>query len=120
MPGPQMLPAIDPVIRRADESLARDIQRLLHELYPGWQWLVQVPPNPFGKPRDDIMIRNLDCDPRAIRCAYIRKSALSGANIREKVMRFGGEFLERYNMRRAAFRWEEIDGRQMIFEKPEA
>lgn len=102
-----------------DHLLARQVWRVLREHYPGWAWKVEVPAPFFGKPRDDLVIRNFDCDPRGRMGFYLRKSALSGGNLTQTVMRAGGEFLERYKMRRLGFRMEEVSDRRMIFERPD-
>lgn len=115
----ESMSCVDPMATKSDKALGYQVKRILDELYPGWAWGVEVPRPVLGKPRDDLIIRNYDCDPRGNMGFYLRKSALAGGTIRQTIMRAGGEFLERYKMRRAGYREEETDGRMMIFEKAE-
>ncbi len=96
-----------------DVKLCGEIGRKLWEHYPDWDWGVEIPPDN----QNVVIVRNVTCDPRGNMGMVCHKDKLDPAL--QSVVRAGGEFLERYNMRRGRFREEEIDGRQMIFEKPE-
>ena len=113
----ESISVVDPMATPQDKSLGDQVKEVLDELYPDWSWGIEIPRPFFGMKRDDIIIRNYDCDPRGNMGFYLRKSALSGGSLRITIMRAAGEFLERYKMRRAGFREEETADRIMTFEK---
>ena len=105
-------PAIDSQILPRDWSLARDVRYMLETHYPEWAWGVEIPPG-----QNVVIVRNLDCDPRGKFGFVLHRDKLD-PTLRRVVMA-GGEFLERYRMRRAAYRPEETEGRLMVTERPE-
>ena len=112
------LPHLERADRPLDALLGRQIAEVLDRHYPGWLWSVEFPPEP--PVQDVVIIRNLDCDPRGRIGFVLRKSRLSGGTLARTVMLAGGEFLEKYRMRRAGFRMEEISGRRMALEGPQS
>ncbi|MDH5451738.1 MAG: hypothetical protein OEX14_00145 [Paracoccaceae bacterium] len=104
----------DTDIMPLDQELGRRVLEKLHRHYPGWSWVVDVPPN-----QNLAVVRNFDCDPRGTMGFIIYKTALYTDPTMHKVMLAGGEFLERYKVLRAGFRPDALEGRTMIFEKPQ-
>lgn len=108
-------PMVTSRILPLDEDLAQSIRRKLYEHYPGWAWTVEIPPN-----QGVVIIRNLDADPRG-RYGYLVKLARVYCDPDLKsVMRAGGEFLERYRLRRAAYKPELVEGRKMFVARPDS
>jgi hypothetical protein len=98
----------------ADKTMGRQVLEKLHKHYPGWSWVVDVP-----RGQNVVVVRNLDCDPRGTMGFVLHKRGLFGDASLKNVMFAGGEFLERYRMRTAGYRDEEVADRTMIFEKPQ-
>ena len=122
-PEPDLAPmgmvreGVDPL----DHALGKQVLEILCTHYPGWFWRVEIPRAFYGNKQNIVIIRNTDTNPRGDPHGYVlHKSELSGANLNKSVMRAGGEILERYRMRRAAFREEEIADRQMLVERPDS
>jgi len=103
--------------RPQDRVLAAKIGRILSEVYEGWSWRVDIPPE-----QDAVIIRNLTCDPYGKMGFFNRKSEIDGPDLEIQVIRAGGDFLERYEhlkLHSGKFRPDDLENRQMIFEKPE-
>ncbi len=105
-------PAINPHIAPRDWSLARDVRHILETHYPGWIWGVEIPEG-----QNVVIVRNLDCDPHGKYGMVLHRDKLDPTL--QKVVAAAGEFLERYRMRRGAYREEETDGRILVLEKPD-
>lgn len=98
-----------------DIPLGRDILHILHTVYPGWAWVVEIP-----RGQNIVNIRNLSACPRGTYGFRCHKDKLTAASLTRAIVMAGGEFLERFRMRRGAFREEEVKDRpKLIFEKPE-
>ncbi len=108
-----MIVHAEPDLTPLDRELGLKVLNKLHTAYPGWSWIVDVPPG-----QNVVIVRNATCDPRGRMGFVIYKDRLYGDPQLLKVMRAGGEFLERYRMRRAAYRPEFVEGRNMHLEKP--
>ena len=102
-----------PDIAANDLSLAARTKAVLQRHYPGWAWRVQIP---IGQ--GVIIVRNLDCDWKGKFGFVLHKDKVS-RDLELKVMRAGGELLERYKMIRAAYDPRNLEGRKMVFEKAE-
>lgn len=108
----------DSDVTPVDLELGRRVLEVLNEHYPGWVWLVDVPPK-----QNIVVVRNYDCDPRGKYGIVFHKDRLNGSDMRLKVMMAGGEFLERYKVVRAGYDIAAeygFQGRIMTFEKPDA
>ena len=105
-------PPIAAAIAPCDWSLARDVRHVLETHYPGWVWGVEIPEG-----QNVVIVRNLDCDPHGKYGMVLHRDKLDPTL--RKVVDAAGEFLERYRMRRGAYRPEEIDGRILILERPD-
>ncbi len=105
-------PAIDPRIARRDWPLARAVRHVLESHYPEWAWGVEIPQG-----QNVVIVRNLDCDPKGKYGMVLHRDKLDPA-LRQVVLA-GGEFLERFRMRRAGYRPEETNGRVLVLERPE-
>lgn len=95
-----------------DQTLCNEIGQLICKHYPEWTWKIEVPPM-----QGVIIVRNLDCDPRGKWGFVIHRSKLDIG--RKIVVASAGELLERWNMSRTRSAAEEINGREMLFVKPE-
>lgn len=93
-----------------DDPLIAEVNNLLTTHYPGWCWYVQAPEG-----GNVVIVRNLDCDPHGKMGMVIHKDKYTSGG----AIRAGGEFLERYRMRRGEYREEEVEGRTMLLEKPD-
>lgn len=109
----------DPNVTELDRMLGRRVLEVLYEHYPGWSWSADVPSG-----QNAVIVRNLDCDPRGRYGIFFRKDRLDAGDMSLKVMMAGGEFLERFQMIRrgyeAAHDLGQFEGRNMVFEKPDA
>jgi hypothetical protein len=110
-----MTAGLDRAIREADQTLARRVMAILHTAYPNYAWRVEVPPR-----QGMIIIRNLDCDPRGRYGFALKRSRVEGALLEVFVRNAGGEYLERYRVRRAAYDASGFAGRVMVFERPDS
>ena len=106
-------PATDPSIAFTDISLAARAKNVLTKHYPGWCWYVSVPPG-----QGVIIVRNLDLNPRGQYGFSLHKDRVS-RDFEMKVMFAGGELLERWRAKRAAFNPQILEGRIMALEKPD-
>lgn len=91
-----------------DIALVNEINRILHEHYPGWQWGVDIPPH-----QNMVYVRNLDLDPSGQVGMKCYKNSID-VNMKE-IVRAGGELLERYRMRRGKYDAAELDSKNMRF-----
>ena len=89
----------DPVLRANDEVIAKEVAELLLATYPGYLWAVSI------DSRDNVGmldVRNLSLSGKwGFR--FPLKEYLDGLDTRRKIMRAGGEILERYRMPRRTF-----------------
>lgn len=106
--------AVEGEIRPLDKQLATQALEALHLAYPGYAWMVDVPPG-----QNVMKVKNLDLCPRGTYGIVFHKSNLSGSNVARTMVRAGGELLERWNVERKGYTDERLAGREMIFEKPE-
>jgi hypothetical protein len=104
----------DPDVAPIDRDIGRRILETLHRHYPGWAWIVDVPAG-----QNVAIVRNLDCDPRGKMGFVIYKTALYGDYSMKSIVFAGGEFLERYKILCRGYSPKMLEGRQMIFEKPQ-
>lgn len=104
----------EPDVTPLDKLLGRQVLEALHRHYPGWVWVVDIPPG-----QNVVLIRNHDCDPRGRMAYLLYKSGLYADPTLMKVMRAGGELLERYRMLRRGFHPVQVEGRIMHLEKPD-
>lgn len=103
-----------PEDKPADRLLCGQVGRILSETYPGWHWYVDIPPN-----QNILIVRNLTCDPRGTMGMVVHKNKMD-ANVRADTIRAGGEFLERYRMRRGRIDRDSLAERgEMLFQSPE-
>ena len=103
-----------------DKALATDCLAVLMKEYPGWKWTIDIPPSDSQLSQDALIVRNLSVDPEGKYGFLIRKSTMDAACDKAKFA--GGEFLERFNIRRTsleAARKLGFDDRTQIFERPE-
>lgn len=104
----------EPDVTPMDRELGRRCLEVLHEHYPEWQWVVEIPPG-----QNVVVVRNLDCDPYGRMGMVSHKDRLYGDQKLHKVIMGAGEFLERYRMKAAGFDKKQMEGRIMLLERPE-
>ena len=102
----------EPGDRPEDVTLCGQIGHLLVSHYPDWDWRVEIPPD-----QNIVIIRNLTCDPRGKMGMVIHKDKL-GRTLKSVVMA-GGEFLERFRMKRGRWTYERTEGQIMHLAKAE-
>jgi hypothetical protein len=89
----------EPILRANDEVVAKEVADLLLLHYPGYLWAVSIDSRATVGMLD---IRNLSLSGKwGFR--FPLKDYLDGMDTRRKIMRAGGELLERYRMPRARF-----------------
>ena len=85
-----------------DFSLAKEIAEILYQAYPGHAWAVNVSGG-------TVQIKNLLISDRW--CMVIHQDKITDANVRKvKVVRAGGEFLERCHLKRGALQEYVFEG----------
>lgn len=88
-----------PILRANDEVIAKEVAELLLQHYPGFLWAVSI------DSRDTVGmldIRNLSLSGKwGFR--FPLTEYLDGTDTRRKIVRAGGEMLERYRMPRRRF-----------------
>lgn len=104
----------EPDVRPMDKLLGSRILEKLHQHYPGWTWVIDIPAG-----QNAVMIRNHDCDPYGRMAYLLYKDSLYGDPMLHKVMRAGGDLLERYRMEREGYSAKQMEGRIMLLERPE-
>lgn len=82
---------LDPI----DQQIAEQVAGVLIKHYPGHDWLVQV-----DRRKGLIDIRNLSLD-GAMGCRIPMDGPSSSSELDQIAMRYGGEILERFNLKRA-------------------
>lgn len=106
-----------PEDRHQDRLLCAEIGRILVDHYPGWGWYVDIPPK-----QNVVIIRNLTCDPRG-RMGFVKhKDKINMGALRREVCLAAGAFLEHYEYLKGhagRFRPDDLNGREMLFEKPQ-
>ena len=118
MTGPRL--AAESTVDTMELALGRDILAVLNRHYPDWAWRVEFPSDAgTGRRAGIVVIRNLDCDGRGKMGMAIKLTALASDPALDLVKMLGGEFLERYKLKRAGFKIEEIDPTAMLLRKPE-
>lgn len=89
----------EPILRANDEVIAKEVADLLLRHYPGYLWAVSIDSRETVGMLD---IRNLSLSGKwGFR--FPLKEYLDGLDTRRKVVRAGGEMLERYRMPRRGF-----------------
>jgi hypothetical protein len=89
----------EPILRANDEVIAKEVAELLLSNYPGYLWAVAIDSRPTVCMLD---IRNLSLSGKwGFR--FPLDEYLDGMDTRRKVIRAGGEMLERYRMPRGRF-----------------
>lgn len=89
----------EPMLRANDEVIAKEVADLLLSHYPGFLWAVSIDSRQTVGMLD---IRNLSLSGKwGFRLPL--KEYLDGLDTRRKIVRAGGEMLERYRMPRRAF-----------------
>lgn len=89
----------EPILRANDEVIAKEVADLLLRHYPGYLWAVSIDSRETVGMLD---IRNLSLSGKwGFR--FPLKEYLDGMDTRRKVVRAGGEILERYRMPRRGF-----------------
>lgn len=104
----------EPDVQPMDKLLGRRVLEKLHQHYPGWVWVIDIPEG-----QNAVMIRNQDCDPYGRMAYLLYKDGLYADPMLHKVMHAGGELLERYRMEREGYKTAQMEGRIMHFERPE-
>lgn len=103
----------------SDEAMGRRVLEVLHSHYPQWSWIVDVPPN-----QNLVIVRNLDVDPRGKYGFAIHKGRMIAGDAASMVMLAGGEFLERWRVRRTTYddNFERglVGGAEQIFKAPDS
>lgn len=95
-----------------DQLLCTRVGQKLWDHYPGWSWHVDIPPN-----QNVVIVRNLTISHTKPYGFVIYKDRITAGMA--EIVKAGGEFLERWNIRRAAMEAARIEGRRFIFEKPQ-
>lgn len=94
----QELITAEPILRANDEVIAKEVADLLLQHYPGYLWAVSIDSRESVGMLD---IRNLSLSGKwGFR--FPLKEYLDGMDTRRKIMRAGGEMLERFNLRRGS------------------
>lgn len=84
----------------ADMTLAKEVAETLHAHYPGHMWAVTIKDGA-------LVIKNLLLS--SLWGMVLHMKNIADAGVRKKrVIRAGGEFLERANLQRGAYREQEI------------
>ena len=97
-----------------DVRLVGNVNRILHQHYPGWGWYVECPPN-----QNVVIVRNLDLDLYGKWGFMMLKDRLIGEGDRDKaIMRAGGELLERWKKDRAGVSPDDINNPIDTIKKP--
>ncbi len=89
----------EPILRANDEVIAKEVADLLMRHYPGFLWAVSIDSRDHVGVLD---IRNLSLHGQwGFRLTL--KQYFDGLDTRKKIVRAGGELLERYRMPRGKF-----------------
>lgn len=98
----------------SDETLCKRALTVLQKHYPGWSWTAE-PTHGGGM----IVIRNADLGQSQRWGFILKRDVFFGGDEERKVMRAGGELLERYRRWTGGFRPDEYILATAIFERPQ-
>lgn len=93
------LTILDPI----DQSIAEQVASVLIRHYPGHDWLVEVDCR-----KGFIDVRNITLD-GAMGCRIPMKGYASSSELEKLAMRYGGEILERYHLKRGGLDMDALE-----------